>query len=104
MSFVRSFTSDAVSTFELVPLKNALDQADFLPAGTVIPKANPWVHFGDGKNVIEMRWLLQREDSPWYPSMRLFRQRQAGDWPGVVDQVIAGAQTSSGSNATPMPI
>ena len=27
---------------------------DCLPAGTVIPKADPWVHFGDGKNVIEM--------------------------------------------------
>jgi hypothetical protein len=26
---------------------------DCLPAGTVIPKADPWVHFGDGKNVIE---------------------------------------------------
>ncbi len=28
---------------------------DCLPAGSVIPKANPWVHFGDGKNVIEMQ-------------------------------------------------
>lgn len=28
--------------------------ADCLPEGTVIPKADPWVHFGDGKNVIEM--------------------------------------------------
>jgi hypothetical protein len=28
---------------------------DCLPPGTVIPKANPWVHFGDGKNVIEMQ-------------------------------------------------
>jgi hypothetical protein len=27
---------------------------DCLPPGTVIPKADPWVHFGDGKNVIEM--------------------------------------------------
>jgi hypothetical protein len=27
---------------------------DCLPAGTIIPKADPWVHFGDGKNVIEM--------------------------------------------------
>ena len=27
---------------------------DCLPAGTVIPKADPWIHFGDGKNVIEM--------------------------------------------------
>ena len=29
--------------------------ADCLPAGSVIPKAAPWVHFGDGKNVIEMQ-------------------------------------------------
>ena len=28
---------------------------DCLPAGTVIPKANPWVHFGDGKNMIDMQ-------------------------------------------------
>ena len=28
---------------------------DCLPAGTVIPRAAPWVHFGDGKNVIEMQ-------------------------------------------------
>ena len=28
--------------------------ADCLPAGTAIPKADPWVHFGDGKKVIEM--------------------------------------------------
>jgi hypothetical protein len=27
---------------------------DCLPAGTIIPKADPWIHFGDGKNVIEM--------------------------------------------------
>ena len=27
---------------------------DCLPAGAVIPKADPWIHFGDGKNVIEM--------------------------------------------------
>lgn len=28
---------------------------DCLPAGAVIPKANPWIHFGDGKNAIEMQ-------------------------------------------------
>ena len=28
---------------------------DCLPVGEVIPKANPWIHFGDGKNVIEMQ-------------------------------------------------
>jgi hypothetical protein len=32
-------------------------------------------------------WLLQRNDSPWYPSARLFRQEQRDDWHGVLAQV-----------------
>ena len=35
------------------------------------------------------RWLLHREDSPWYPTARLFRQSSPGHWDGVVDQVRA---------------
>ena len=35
----------------------------------------------------DWRWLLDREDSPWYPSARLFRQQQIGNWEGVIDQV-----------------
>jgi ADP-heptose:LPS heptosyltransferase len=35
----------------------------------------------------DWRWLLDRDDSPWYPSARLFRQRQVGNWAEVVDQV-----------------
>jgi ADP-heptose:LPS heptosyltransferase len=35
----------------------------------------------------EFRWLLDREDSPWYPTMRLFRQRTPGDWAGVFDRL-----------------
>jgi len=31
----------------------------------------------------EWRWLLNRDDSPWYPTMRLFRQQRVGDWEGV---------------------
>jgi hypothetical protein len=30
----------------------------------------------------DWRWLLDRKDSPWYPSARLFRQQQIADWPG----------------------
>ena len=33
------------------------------------------------------RYLQKREDSPWYPSMRLFRQTNIGDWSSVVEQV-----------------
>ena len=32
-------------------------------------------------------WMLDREDSPWYPTMRLFRQPSIGDWDSVVRQV-----------------
>jgi tetratricopeptide (TPR) repeat protein len=35
------------------------------------------------------RWLLDRTDSPWYPTMRLFRQAFPGDWSGVVQKVSA---------------
>jgi tetratricopeptide (TPR) repeat protein len=35
----------------------------------------------------DWRWLLDRTDSPWYPTARLFRQKRAGDWKGVVDSV-----------------
>jgi hypothetical protein len=37
----------------------------------------------------DWRWLLGRADSPWYPSMRLFRQPQPGDWKAVIHQVTA---------------
>ena len=50
----------------------------------------------------DFRWLLDREDSPWYPSARLFRQTARGDWPGVVDKIcralvrhIIGAEASA---------
>ena len=37
--------------------------------------------------VPDWRWRLDREDSAWYPSARLFRQEKAGDWPGVLGRV-----------------
>ena len=37
----------------------------------------------------DWRWLLDREDSPWYPTMRLFRQAVADDWTGVIERVGA---------------
>jgi hypothetical protein len=35
----------------------------------------------------DWRWMLERDDTPWYPTTRLFRQRKSGDWAGVVNRV-----------------
>jgi len=35
----------------------------------------------------DWRWLLDREDTPWYPTMRLFRQTTPGEWTGAIDRV-----------------
>jgi tetratricopeptide (TPR) repeat protein len=37
----------------------------------------------------DFRWLLERRDSPWYPTARLFRQPQIGDWESVIEEVGA---------------
>ena len=47
------------------------------PAWVMLQHASDW------------RWMLEREDSPWYPSMRLFRQPSDGDWKSVLDSIEA---------------
>lgn len=39
--------------------------------------------------VPDWRWMRDREDTPWYPGMRLYRQRVAGDWQGVFTRMAA---------------
>jgi tetratricopeptide (TPR) repeat protein len=49
----------------------------------------------------EWRWLLERADTPWYPTMRLFRQRRAGDWHHVVEAVRAALTALCESRPAP---
>lgn len=39
-------------------------------------------------HVSDWRWFLDRTDSPWYPTMRIFRQKKLGDWDGVMQDVM----------------
>jgi hypothetical protein len=49
------------------------------------------------RRIPDWRWLLDREDSPWYPTARLFRQPKADDWAGVVARVSAELLRQMGS-------
>lgn len=52
--------------------------------------------------VAEWRWLCQRQDSPWYPTMRLFRQPCAGDWPALMSSVAEALNDCVQSGAKPV--
>ena len=54
------------------------------PVWVLLPYAPDW------------RWLLEREDSPWYPTARLFRQPRSGDWDGVLLAVACALTQESG--------
>lgn len=49
--------------------------------------------------VPDWRWLLDRDDSPWYPTARLFRQRRAGDWDAVIGRVAAALSAGGRARA-----
>ena len=51
----------------------------------------------------DWRWMLDREDSPWYPSLRLFRQEQSGDWQSTIAaiQLALGKEVSRAKAMTP---
>jgi Flp pilus assembly protein TadD len=44
----------------------------------------------------DWRWLQDRPDSPWYPTMRLFRQERFGDWAGVFARLAEALQEAEG--------
>ena len=41
----------------------------------------------------DWRWLLGREDCPWYPTLRLFRQERPGDWAAVFARIADELRT-----------
>jgi hypothetical protein len=51
------------------------------PAWVALPLAPDW------------RWLLSGDDSPWYPTMRLFRQATLGQWQDVFERIAQAVQT-----------
>lgn len=51
------------------------------------------------RKIPDWRWLLGRDDSPWYPTMRLFRQPTDGDWQDVFRRIAIAASQQAGWSA-----
>ncbi len=75
---------DSAAIMQLVDGVVTSDTAVAHLAGAVGAKV--WVAL---ESRADWRWLLDRSDSPWYPTMRLFRQKRLGDWKGVFGEIEA---------------
>jgi tetratricopeptide (TPR) repeat protein len=85
--------SDTAALIETLDLVISVDTSVAHLAGamgkmtwTLLPFAPDW------------RWMLNREDSPWYPTIRLFRQPSSGDWDSVIAKVKDELLKLLGSN------
>ena len=87
---VRALALDCNDFADLAVLMSALDliiTVDTAPAHLAGALVRPtWLLL---PNVSEWRWMSDREDSPWYPTTRLFRQSAFGDWSSVAQRVAA---------------
>lgn len=79
--------ADTAALIEQLDLVICIDTAVAHLAGTLgkpvwllLPYAPDW------------RWLLERSDSPWYPTLQIFRQKQRGDWGEVMSRVHAALE------------
>jgi hypothetical protein len=74
--------SDTAALIENLDLVISVDTAVAHLAGAMGKPVWILLHFAP-----DWRWMLNRDDSPWYPTMRLFRQPSHGDWISVIDRV-----------------
>ena len=74
--------ADTAALLVNLDLVIAVDTAVIHLGGALARPVWTLLHF-----VPDWRWMLDREDSPWYPTMRLFRQPAPGDWPAVLHRV-----------------
>ena len=76
--------ADTAALISLLDLVVTIDTSVAHLAGAL--GAPVWIML---KHDADWRWLLDRDDSPWYPTARLFRQRQRGDWGNVIAAIVA---------------
>jgi len=74
--------SDTAAVVSMLDLVVSVDTSVAHLAGAMAKAAAVLIPFSP-----DFRWLLDRTDSPWYPTMRLFRQTAIGDWAGPLDRL-----------------
>jgi hypothetical protein len=84
---VRSGTDDVVAAARLMNRLDLVLSVDSMPAHLAGALGRPvWTLLHADP---DWRWMLGRDDTPWYPTMRLFRQPRPGDWAAVMARVRA---------------
>lgn len=87
----RPALNDFVETAQLVAGLDLIVTVDTSVAHLAGAMGKPvWIMLPTG---CDYRWLLKREDSLWYPTARLFRQTERGDWAAVVSRVADAIRT-----------
>jgi hypothetical protein len=80
-----SGSDDALDTASLMTALDLVVSVDSFPAHLAGALGRPvWTLLHADA---DWRWMAGRDDSPWYPTMRLFRQARAGEWEPVVSRV-----------------
>ncbi len=85
--------ADTAALIEQLDLVITIDTAVAHLAGAIGKKVYLMLPFAP-----DWRWLLERNDSPWYPLTRIFRQKQPGDWGNVITSMQSALETFSRSN------
>lgn len=87
---IQHFGADLVETAALCELCDLVISVDTSIAHLAATLGRPvWVLL---PFAADFRWLRDRDDSPWYPTMTLYRQHRIGDWDGVLQRVQADLQ------------
>lgn len=86
VSLQRPALPDFVTTAQIIAGLDLVISVDTSVAHLAGALGQPvWVLLPTG---CDYRWLLERADSPWYPTARLFRQSRRGDWEGVISEAV----------------
>jgi tetratricopeptide (TPR) repeat protein len=92
----RADFADTAAIIETLDLVIAVDTAVAHLAGAMVKPTWLLLPFCP-----DWRWMLERNDSPWYPGARLFRQPRIGDWDSVIGRVAEGLASFAATRDTP---